>query len=60
MIRELGHAFIFYDRKALHRKFLKLQKELEESIVHFYDHFCHYYFEFLEDEVDWKFLNEIF
>jgi len=52
MIRELGHAFIFYDRKAPRHKILQLQKAPDESIAHFYDRFGHYCFKFLEDEVD--------
>ena len=28
--------------------------------MNFYDSFIHYFFQFLEDEFDWKFMNEIF
>lgn len=60
MFRELFCAFFFYDRKALNHKILKLWKAPNESIVQFYDLFCHYYFEFPKYEVDWKFLTERF
>lgn len=52
MIRDLGRAFFCYDDKALHRKILKLKKAPNKSIVHSYDCFHHYYFEFPKDEVD--------
>jgi len=51
MIKELGHAFAFYDHKSLHHKILKLRQTSNESITHFYDCFRHYRFEFPELEV---------
>lgn len=58
MIRELWCAFVFYERKELHQKNLKLWKALDKSIENFYDLFLHYYYEFLGDEVHWKFWRE--
>lgn len=59
MFRELCHAFVLYDRKALNKKKLKLRKSLD-ALENFHDHFLHYCYEFPKDELDWKILEEIF
>jgi len=60
MIRDFGHAFFLYNRKALTRKILELHKESDESVAQFWKLFRNLSFQFPKDEDDWKFLIERF
>lgn len=60
LVRELTNGFYQYDHQALKKKILKLRKALYESLVQFWDLFHNLAFQILEDEIYWKFLNEIF
>ena len=60
LIRELAHAFYQYDHKALNKKILELRKAPDESLLQFWECIHNLEFQFLEDEIDWKFICEIF
>lgn len=60
LIRELGNALFCFDCKAFNHKILELCKSSDEYFAQFWQHFINLTFQFLENEVDWKFMSKIF
>lgn len=60
LIKELACAFYRYNHRALNKKFLKLWKAPHESVEKFHKRFHNISFQIPKDEIDWKFLNDIF
>lgn len=56
----MKRAFHHFDHKALNKKILELWKAPDESFLQFWECFHNLTFQFLEDEIDWKFLRERF
>jgi len=57
LVTEIHRAFKNFDRKVLNEEILKLRKEPNESVEQFYMCFHNLAYRFLEDEIDWEFLD---
>jgi len=60
LVNEVHHVFNKYEYQDVLNEIDQFIMEYNESLEQFYDKFLHIFYEFLDEDVDWKFLDETF
>ena len=60
LVNELHHIFDKYEYQYVLNEIDQIIMELNESLQHFTNRFLHLCYEFLDEDVDWQFLDENF